>query len=98
MVKVASKKPKLTSTASLLGGVNVRHRIAAVAAAAFVFSFGAYAQTFTGSISGRVVDPQGAAVANATVTASEPSKNIETTAKTGDSGDFSFSSLQPGNY
>jgi Carboxypeptidase regulatory-like domain/TonB-dependent Receptor Plug Domain len=58
----------------------------------------AYAQTITGSIAGRVLDQQGAAVANATVTASEPEKNITQMTKSGDQGDFVFSALQPGNY
>lgn len=55
-------------------------------------------QTITGSIAGRVLDQQGAAVANATVTASEPDKNITQITKSGDQGDFVFSALQPGNY
>jgi hypothetical protein len=58
----------------------------------------AYAQTITGSISGRVMDQQGAAVAGATVTAIEPDKNITATMKTGEQGDFVFTALQPGNY
>ncbi|MBV9441673.1 MAG: TonB-dependent receptor, partial [Acidobacteriaceae bacterium] len=71
---------------------------ATILAIAFVFAIQGYAQTFTGSISGRVIDQQGAAVANATVTASEPDKNIQETTKSSDQGDFSFASLQPGNY
>jgi protocatechuate 3,4-dioxygenase beta subunit len=76
----------------------MRHVSITKLATCFVLAVQAYAQTFTGSISGRVIDQQGAAVSNATVTASEPSKNIEETAKSGDQGEFSFSSLQPGNY
>ena len=35
---------------------------------------GAYAQNITGSMSGRIVDQQGASVPNATVTVTEPAK------------------------
>jgi hypothetical protein len=76
----------------------VRHISVRILASFFVFAVQGYAQTFTGSISGHVIDQEGAAVTNATVTASEPSKNIEETTKTSDQGDFSFASLQPGNY
>ncbi len=64
----------------------------------FVFAFQGYTQTITGSISGRVLDQQGSAVIGATVTATEPEKNVTETIKTGDQGDFVFSALQPGNY
>jgi Carboxypeptidase regulatory-like domain/TonB-dependent Receptor Plug Domain len=56
------------------------------------------AQTITGSISGRVFDPQGAAVANATVTAADPNKNFRQVTKTGEQGEFGFAALPPGNY
>ncbi|MDQ1468724.1 MAG: hypothetical protein QOJ99_204 [Bryobacterales bacterium] len=49
-------------------------------------------------MSGRVVDQQGSAVPNATVTATEPNKNTTNTAKTNDQGEFSMASLQPGIY
>jgi Carboxypeptidase regulatory-like domain/TonB-dependent Receptor Plug Domain len=57
-----------------------------------------YAQNISGSLSGRLVDQQGATVANATVTATEPSKNTTDTTKTNAQGDFVFPALQPGNY
>jgi hypothetical protein len=55
-------------------------------------------QEITGSISGRLIDAQGAAVPNATVTASESDKNIKVTTKTTDQGEFSFAALPIGNY
>ncbi len=64
----------------------------------FVLASLAHGQTITGSITGRVVDQQGAAVAGATVTAEEPGKNVTETTKSGDQGDFVFSALQPGTY
>jgi hypothetical protein len=48
----------------------------------FVLAFQGYAQNITGSISGRVVDAQGAAVPNATVTATEPARQVNETTKT----------------
>ncbi len=59
-----------------------------------VLTFEGYAQTITGSISGRVLDQQGAAVTNATVIANEADKNITETVKTSDQGEFGFSALQ----
>src|SRR6516165_2664752 len=57
-----------------------------------------YAQTVSGSIAGRVIDQQGAVVSAATVTATEPNKNVTVTTKTNEQGDFGFAGLQPGNY
>jgi hypothetical protein len=58
----------------------------------------AYSQTIDGQISGRVLDPQGAAIASASVTVNESTKGIKNTVKTAGSGDFTLTSLQPGNY
>jgi Carboxypeptidase regulatory-like domain/TonB-dependent Receptor Plug Domain len=58
----------------------------------------AYAQNITGSMSGRVVDPQGAVIGNATVTAVEINKSVSTVSKTTDSGEFTLAGLLPGNY
>ncbi len=63
-----------------------------------VTGFQAYSQTISGSISGRLVDQQGAVVTNATVVATEPTKNVTITTKTNDQGDFIFPGLQPGVY
>ena len=41
------------------------------------FSLAGYAQTIDGSIAGRVVDSQGAAITNAAVTVAEPNRNIK---------------------
>src|ERR1700733_14725775 len=59
---------------------------------------GAYAQNITGSMSGRVVDQQGAVVGNATITAVEVNKRVSTISKTNDSGEFTLAGLPPGNY
>ncbi|HLJ46155.1 MAG TPA: carboxypeptidase regulatory-like domain-containing protein, partial [Bryobacteraceae bacterium] len=58
----------------------------------------ASAQVISGSISGRLVDAQGAAIAGATVTASETSRNVAVTAKSNEQGDFVFPALPTGTY
>ncbi len=57
-----------------------------------------YAQTIDGSISGRVIDPQGAAITNAAVTVAEPAKGVKIAVKTTGTGDFTVAGLQPGSY
>ena len=64
----------------------------------FVLAVQGYAQNITGSMSGRVVDAQGASVPNASVTATEPDKNVNTVTKTTEQGEFSVAGLLPGNY
>src|SRR5580704_2597573 len=63
-----------------------------------LFSAHVYAQNITGSMSGRVVDQQGAVVGNATVTAVETNKRVNSVTKTTDSGEFTLAGLPPGNY
>src|ERR1700735_1796078 len=65
---------------------------------ALLFSAHVYAQNITGSMSGRVVDQQGAVVGNATVTAGEVNKRVSSVTKTTDSGEFTLAGLLPGNY
>jgi hypothetical protein len=57
-----------------------------------------YAQTISGSMSGRVVDSQGAVVPGATVTVAEPAKDVKVATKTSNGGDFNVPGLLPGNY
>jgi len=52
----------------------------------------------TGSISGTVTDPQGAAVADANVTISNKATGTNQTLKTNSDGSFTSGSLPPGNY
>ena len=62
------------------------------------FSLTGYAQTIDGSIAGRVVDSQGAAITNAAVTVAEPNRNIKIALKSTATGDFTAPGLLPGNY
>lgn len=71
---------------------------AAILSLMLVLGFHAYAQTISGSISGRIIDAQGAVIPNASVTATEPTKNVTVNTKSNDQGDFVFAGLQPGTY
>ena len=52
----------------------------------------------TGSISGTVTDPQGAAVADANVTVSNKATGTNQVLKTNSDGSFTSGSLPPGEY
>ena len=59
----------------------------------------AFAQsTLTGGISGKVVDPQGASIPNAAVTATNVGTNKEATATSDSDGGFRVINLEPGTY
>src|SRR5690242_19688554 len=57
-----------------------------------------FAQFDTGTINGTVTDPSGAAVAKATVTATNVGTNIAKTTTSDSNGHFVFSALPYGNY
>ncbi|WP_158752335.1 TonB-dependent receptor [Acidobacterium sp. S8] len=63
---------------------------------ALIFSAGAYAQT--GSIIGTVLDPSGATVPKANVTATSNSTGIVQTTVTSSAGVFTFAALSPAHY
>lgn len=59
----------------------------------------AFAQsTVTGAISGKISDPQGAVIPNASVTVTNVNTNQETTATADADGGFRVANLQPGTY
>jgi len=72
----------------------------AVPVLAFLFIFVGItnAQEFRGAISGNVTDPNGAAVAGATVEIKNIETNITANVVTGEDGSYSFPLLQPGKY
>ncbi len=56
------------------------------------------AQITSGTISGSVKDPSGAAVENAAVTATDADKGVTRTTTTGAAGEFVFANMPPGRY
>jgi hypothetical protein len=69
-----------------------------VVATALFFSVSAFAQRTTGTLRGQVLDPTGAAVANAQVTATNKETGVSTKIVTTSAGTYSFPSLLPGKY
>lgn len=63
-----------------------------------IAAFALHAQSITGSVSGTVSDPSGAAVPGARVTATEIASNIAAVAESGVRGEYSFPALRPGVY
>jgi hypothetical protein len=59
---------------------------------------GLYAQDARGDILGRVSDPTGAVVVGATVRAVRTATNVQTTASTNATGDYTLAFLLPGEY
>src|SRR6202790_5025989 len=62
------------------------------------FSSAAGQTAATGQIVGTVVDPSKAAIADATVTATNEATSVARSAKTNGDGDFVIPLLPPGNY
>ncbi|HXG95113.1 MAG TPA: TonB-dependent receptor [Blastocatellia bacterium] len=62
------------------------------------FTASARAQAVYGSIIGTVTDPQGAAVAGATVTVTDLTKNVSSTVQTNEDGNYTVTHLIPGRY
>lgn len=58
----------------------------------------AHAQTFRGSISGNLQDPSGAAVAGATITATQEGTGVARTTVSSSTGDYTFADLPLGQY
>ncbi len=75
-------------------------RLCSLVAALLLTAVGAFAQSqaATGNIEGRVLDPNGAAVPNATVSATNQGTGLEKNATSDSSGDFRLVLLPPGSY
>src|SRR5213082_2534026 len=57
-----------------------------------------FAQTDVAEVTGRVMDPNGAVIIEATVTAKNVDTGVETVVQTNQEGIYRFASLAPGNY
>src|SRR5579884_1066113 len=74
------------------------YRMVAMLATSF-FTLGlCWAQTTSGDISGRVVDPSGAAIPNAQVTLTNQLTSQSLTTNTESAGNFAFVSVPPGTF
>src|SRR5215472_5274797 len=89
------------------GGVESSQTFSRLAAGTLAFcavlallfaAFPASAQQSTGAIVGTVVDPTGAAVKDATVTAKDVDRGTALTTRTNDTGSFDFPIVPVGNY
>jgi outer membrane receptor protein involved in Fe transport len=89
------------------GGVESSQTFSRLSAGALAFcavlallfaTFPASAQQSTGAIVGTVVDPTGAAVKGATVTAKDVDRGTVLTTRSNDTGDFDFPLVPVGNY
>jgi trimeric autotransporter adhesin len=58
----------------------------------------AFAQTFQGTLRGRVTDPSGSATPNVKVTATEEATAVNRTTITNQQGEYVFTALTPGSY
>jgi hypothetical protein len=57
-----------------------------------------WAQEFRATLTGRLTDPTGSGVPNATVIAKNVQTNVDSTTTTGEDGNYTIPFLQPGNY
>jgi hypothetical protein len=71
---------------------------AAVTVWMFAGALVAFGQQITGSVTGSVQDPSGAAVVGATVTLTNTGTSVSRTTQSDGSGNFQFLLLPPGNY
>jgi outer membrane receptor protein involved in Fe transport len=81
------------------GGQVKRRRYYAISVCiAVLFSISAYAQRLDGTLRGKVVDPSGAVIAGAEITASNQETGVQQTTKTTSTGEYVFPNLQVGMY
>ena len=72
-------------------------RTAALAAAA-ILTTALHAQSISGDLVGAVLDPAGAAVPNASVTATNTATGVKSSSNANQSGEYRISNLPPGTY
>src|SRR6184192_145410 len=80
----------------------MRYRLACVFVCAMVCLLGASAALFAqgdlAAVTGRVLDPNGAVIVEATMSAKNADTGVETTVQTNEEGIYRFANLGPGNY
>lgn len=80
----------------------MRARVACAFVCAILCLLGAGTSVFgqgdMAAVAGRVMDPNGAIIIEATVTAKNVDTGVETTVKTNEEGIYRFANLNPGNY
>jgi len=79
-------------------GKALKKAVASLLAAFFLLPLAAFAQTETGQITVKAIDPQKAVVAGATVTVKSVDRGTTQTATTNDEGTATITNLQPGEY
>lgn len=73
-------------------------RVPAVVLAVLCLAVAGFAQEFRATLTGQVLDPNGAAVAGATVTVKNLQTNEQTTVTTGEDGNYTIPFLMPAKY
>jgi len=78
--------------------MSIRWKLGLALAGAALFAVSAFAQTDRGSITGTIIDPGGAVVANATVLATESETQAQYTTITTATGNYTLAEMPPGVY
>ena len=73
-------------------------RLVLVCAAVYLCCSPLFSQEVSAGVTGRVTDPSGSAIVNATVTARDLDRNTEYPTKTNEDGIYAFPRIPPGNY
>src|SRR5207244_10739997 len=96
--KVPNTRPRLPNLQEPDEVMKKNRGLALIPILFMLFTLPTSAQSVSGSMSGNVLDKQGAAVASATVTAVEQSKDFKFSTQVDAQGRFVFPQLQPGHY
>src|SRR5262249_34321174 len=80
------------------GGLDRMRRLSAPALIILIFWSVSESQTTNGVISGTVLDPMNAVIANVSITVFNVRTGVTTTTTTNDAGIYTFASIQPGLY
>src|SRR5690348_17006389 len=73
-------------------------RLVLACAAVYLCCSPLFSQEVSAGVTGRVTDPSGSAIVNATVTARDLDRNTEYPTKTNEDGIYAFPRIPPGNY